>query len=110
MAGGVVSRSIQDSRRRVLVRRRQKNPAKERSSTELRFASFLFPIVWARRDLSRVSDERPTGALDSPRRASGGVLLFLLDNADVVIEGMIPKAAAIQASGSKRAMSAKVAK
>jgi transposase len=30
----------------------------------------------ARRSLSRVSDERPTGALDSLRRASGEVLLF----------------------------------
>lgn len=36
--------------------------------------------MWARRDLSRVSDERPTGALDSTRRASGAVLFyFLLD-------------------------------
>jgi hypothetical protein len=41
--------------------------------------------------LSRVSDERPPGALDSLRRASGGVLHFLLDNADVVIEETLIK-------------------
>jgi len=34
-------------------------------------------IVWARRSLSRVFEERPAGALDSLRRAQGEVLLFL---------------------------------
>ena len=44
----------------------QKTSTKERSSTELRFASFSRSIVRDPGRLSRVPDERPTGALDSP--------------------------------------------
>jgi hypothetical protein len=80
------SSSIQDSRRRVLVRRRTRILTKERSSTKRRFASFPSPLCWAGRAVGR--DERAlTGALDSlsrPLRRS--VVIFCLDNADVVIE------------------------
>src|SRR5215510_15912102 len=68
----------------------QKNPAKERSSTELRFRFVPVSIVCVRRSLSRVSDERPSGALDSPRRALWeNCCYFSLDHADVVIEGIL---------------------
>src|SRR5215469_4908013 len=89
MAGGVVSSSIQDSRRRVLVRRRQKNPAKERSSTELRFALFRFRLCLR----GETCQGSPMNALRAPLTALAArreqSCLFLLDNADVVIEGML---------------------
>src|SRR5215470_16472521 len=89
MAGGVVSSSIQDSRRRVLVRRRQKNPAKERSSTELRFASFLFRLCGR----GETCQGSPMNALRAPLTALAArreeCCYFLLDNADVVIDGML---------------------
>ena len=74
-----------------MVRGRKKNPAKERSSTELRFASFPLPLCWRGEGLSRVCDKRPLGAaLDSPSpRVGRSVCNFLLDNADVVIEGIV---------------------
>src|SRR5262249_52886803 len=68
----------------------QKNPAKERSSTELRYASFLAPL-WGGGKAVKGRDERQkTGALDSsPNPTRGSVFSFLLDNADVVIDGML---------------------
>jgi len=74
-----------------LVRGRKKNPAKERSSPELRFASFPLPLCWRGEGLSRVCDKRPLGAaLDSPSpRVRRSVCNFLLDNADVVIDAML---------------------
>ena len=60
------------------------------NEAQLKFVSLRsgFDCV-ARRRLSRVCDERPSGALDSPRRAIGEVLFFLFDNADVVIDVII---------------------
>src|SRR5262245_13417967 len=88
MAGGV-SCSTQDSRRRVLVRRRQKNPDKERSSTELRFTSFPFPLC-GRGETCQGSSmnalRAPLTGLTAPREKC---CYFLLDSADVVIEGML---------------------
>src|SRR5215469_12727930 len=86
MAGGV-SYSTQDSRRRVLVRRRQKNPDKERSSPELRFASFPFPLCGR----GETCQGSPMNAqLRAPLTAFAACrencCYFFLDNADVVIE------------------------
>ena len=72
-----------------MVRRRQKNPAKERSSTELRFALFRF-LLCLRGETCQGS---PMNALRAPLTALAArreqSCLFLLDNADVVIEGML---------------------
>src|SRR5215469_3401269 len=70
---GGVSSSIQDSRRRVLVRGRKKNPVMERSSTELRCASFLAPLCGVG-GLSRVKmNAQKPGALDSLPTPKGEV-------------------------------------
>jgi hypothetical protein len=66
----------------------QKDPAKERNSTELRFRFVPVSIVSAWRGLSSIADERASGALDSPRRPlSENCCYFSLDHADVVIDG-----------------------
>src|SRR5215472_10337528 len=51
-------------------------PAKERSSTPLRFASFPIPL-WGTGRAVKGRDERPAGALDSPPRAQGDLSSFL---------------------------------
>ena len=68
-----------------------------RNEAQLNFVSGFVPasIVLARRSLSRVSDERPSGALDSPRRARwANCCYFSLDYADVVIDGMLSQSGA----------------
>jgi hypothetical protein len=62
---------------------------KERSSTELRFASFLAPL-WGVVRAVKGRDERPTGALDSPSDPERmRVSNFLLDKADDFIDGRL---------------------
>src|SRR5215831_15815152 len=89
MAGGVSS-SIQDSRRRVSVRRRKRILL--RNEAQLNCVSLR-----SRFDCGRAAkpvkgrDERPSGALDSPRRAVWeNCCYFSLDSAGVVIDGMLP--------------------
>src|SRR5215470_993877 len=88
MAGGVSS-TIQDSRRRALVRRRKRILL--RNEAQLNCVSLRSRSDYvARRGLSRVEmNAQKTGALDSPLRAKGRVFHFLFDNADVVIEGIL---------------------
>src|ERR1700745_1080188 len=91
MAGGVSCSSIQDSRRRVLVRRRKKDPDKERSSTEPRFASFPFRLSVrgeARQGSAMNALRAPLTAFAAQRERC---CYFLLDNADVVIEETLIK-------------------
>src|SRR5262252_2868021 len=67
--------------------KKQNLSTKERSSTELRFASFLAPL-WGFGRAVKVRDERPTGALDSsPEPERRCVSNFLLDKADDFIDG-----------------------
>src|SRR5215469_12879642 len=104
MAGGV-SCSTQDSRRRVLVRRRQKNPDKERSSPELRFASFPFPLC-GRGETCQGSPmnaqiRAPLTAFAAHREKC---CYFFLDNADVVIDGMLSRAQLKVGGGCKHSM------
>src|SRR5215467_670787 len=88
MAGGVSS-TIQDSRRRVLVRRRKRILL--RNEAQLNFVSLRSPFDYvARRGLSRVEmnaqKRAPLTALSAPREEC---FHFWFDNADVVIEGML---------------------
>ncbi len=66
---------------------KRKPSTKERSSTELRFASFPLPLCGTARAV-KGRDERPPGALDSPLRPfRGRVVVFLLDEANDFIDG-----------------------
>jgi hypothetical protein len=57
---------------------RETEPSKERSFTELRFASFPLQFCGTERAI-KGRDERPSGALDSPLRLClDGDLFFLL--------------------------------
>src|ERR1700746_1443375 len=73
---------------------KQNLSAKERSCTELRFASFPAPLGGSRNAVTR-RDERPAGALDSlPTPNRRGVLTFsfiFLDKADDFIDGNLRK-------------------
>ena len=58
------------------MRGRKKNPDKERSSTELRCASFLAPL-WGVGGLSRIEmNAQKPGALDGPPTPKGEVFSF----------------------------------
>src|SRR5215467_5395720 len=74
MAGGVSS-SIQDSRRRVLVRRRKRILLKNEAQLNCVSLRSRFDGV-ARRGLSRVEMNALAGALDSPLRAEGRVFFI----------------------------------
>jgi len=86
--------SWSDAAKRILLR----------NEAQLNFVSLrsCFDCVRAAK-LSRVFDERPSGALDSLAARWEKCCYFLLDNADVVIEGVLklPKRAAA-ASSPKR--------
>ena len=70
------------------IQQKQNLSAKERSSTELRFASFPLPL-WGVGRAVKGRDERPTGALDSPPDPKAErCAYFLLDTADDFIDGM----------------------
>src|SRR5208283_1796595 len=70
------------------IQQKQNLSAKERSSTELRFASFPHPL-WGVGRAVKGRDERPTGALDSPPDPKAErCAYFLLDTADDFIDGM----------------------
>src|SRR5215469_4468026 len=88
MAGGVSS-SIQDSRRRVLVRRRKRILTKERSSTELRFASFPFSLCWRGEPCQGSPMNALRAPLTGPAARREKCCYFSLDGADVVIEEML---------------------
>src|SRR5215475_6859602 len=87
MAGGVSS-SIQDSRRRVLVRRRKRILLRNEAQLNFVFASFPFRLC-ARGEACQGS---PLNALRAPltvlaARCGRTVVIFRYDHADVVIEG-----------------------
>jgi len=53
---------------------KKQNPSiKERSSTELRFASFLAPLCWVGGAVKGRDERRKAGALDSPSNPKGQV-------------------------------------
>ena len=75
---------------------KENRATRERSFTELRFASFSLRFCRTAR-VVKGQDERPTGALDSPPRPPGACMHFfdfvcaffdfLLDRADAFIDG-----------------------
>src|SRR5215469_2551158 len=95
MAGGVSS-SIQDSRRRVLVRRRKRILLRNEAQLNCVSLRSRFDYV-ARRGLSRVEmnaqKRAPLTALSAPREKC---FHFLFDNADVVIDGMLQQLSFVQ--------------
>src|SRR5262245_19685986 len=88
MAGGV-SRSIQDSRRRVLVRHCKRILLRNEAQLNcISLRSSLHYVGLGKRSRVEMNAQK-TGALDrSPNPTRGSVFSFLLDNADVVMDGM----------------------
>ena len=86
-----------------MVRRRKKNPVKERSSTELRFASFPLRLCWR----SEACQGSTINALRAPLTAFAAreekYCYFQLDNAVVVIDENLPSCGGKQ----KRPLSAR---
>jgi hypothetical protein len=81
--------SLPDPGEKTSKGQKQNLSIKERSSTELRFASFLAPL-WGVVRAVKGRDERPTGALDSPSDPEKiRVSNFLLDKADDFIDGRL---------------------
>jgi len=74
-----------------LVRGRKKNPIKERSSTELRFASFPSGLCWRSEDCQGSSMNALRAPLTALAAQQEKCCYFLLDNADVVIEETLIK-------------------
>ena len=68
--------------------KKTKPSAMERSSTELRFASFLAPLCGVGRAVKGQDERQKMGALDSPSQPKRkSVLHFSLDMADDFIDG-----------------------
>jgi len=72
-----------------LVRRRKRILTKERSSTELRFASFPFSLCWRGEPCQGSPMNALRAPLTGPAARREKCCYFSLDGADVVIEEML---------------------